>query len=83
MADGTLTTADQSTDHKGHGLSIYRDTMDNETALFLHKIAGIAALIRDATDAIGVNEPMPEGVMESVWVIQDLANAALRRAGAV
>ena len=62
-------------------LSVHRYAMDSETAAILYKVSGIAVLIRNATGDLGVNEPMPDGVAEAFWAIEDMIAGALKRAG--
>lgn len=83
MADGNPNMHDPMTDSQRQSLAIHCNTMDIETAGYLHKIHGIAELMMRAIEGGDSHSKLPGGLQEGAWVITDLAHAALKRAGAV
>lgn len=84
MADGGASITNKGkalTEEQRLSLSIHSNTMDTETAGTLHKINGISQLLMGAVE--GENAGLPDGLIEGLWVINDLATAALKRAGAL
>lgn len=69
------------TEEKRLDLAIHNFVADAETVTLLLKAQGVAQLVRDVTSQLAVDEPMPQRVQTSIWVIQDLIDEALRRAG--
>lgn len=69
------------TEEKRLDLAIHNFVADSETVTLLLKAQGVAQLVRDVTSQLEGDEPMPQRVQTSIWVIQDLIDEALRRAG--
>lgn len=53
--------------------------MINETEFVcsLYKAKGIVRLIRNVTDELKVDQPMPESVQAAIWAVDDLISKVL------
>ena len=69
------------TEHKRKELAIHGYTMDDETACKLHRLAGILILVRNSMADLGINDPVPDGVDDGLWALQDILDSIMVRGG--